>query len=68
MQERGTPIRAVMLDRLGPNVWGATPGEAMATLEELEETAKLWHMSSPRPAPLDEAQLDELRHTFNARW
>ncbi|HVG27388.1 MAG TPA: aldolase, partial [Acidobacteriaceae bacterium] len=25
MAERGTPIRAVMLDRLGPNVWHASP-------------------------------------------
>jgi 3-dehydro-4-phosphotetronate decarboxylase len=49
-------------------VWGATPAEAMATLEELEETARLWLMSQPRPAPLAEAQLQELRDTFNARW
>jgi ribulose-5-phosphate 4-epimerase/fuculose-1-phosphate aldolase len=68
MRERGTPVRAVMLDRLGPNVWGATPGEAMATLEELEETAKLWLLSNPRPTPLDDTQIDELRRTFNARW
>jgi 3-dehydro-4-phosphotetronate decarboxylase len=39
--EAGTPIRAVMLERLGPNVWHDTPAAAMATLEELEETAKL---------------------------
>lgn len=67
-RERGLPLRAVMLDRLGPNVWGATPGEAMATLEELEETARLWLMTNPKPAPLSAAQIDELRQTFNARW
>ncbi len=42
MAARGTPIRAVMLDRLGPNVWHRTPAETSAVLEELEETARLW--------------------------
>jgi 3-dehydro-4-phosphotetronate decarboxylase len=62
----GTPLRAVMLDRLGPNVWHATPAEASAVLEELEETARLWLMT--RAAPLSEAQIDELRRQFGARW
>ena len=62
----GHPIRAVMLARLGPNVWHDTPAAAMATLEELEETARLW-IQAPA-APLTEAQIDELRHTFNAYW
>ena len=66
--ERGTPLRAVMLDRLGPNVWHGTPAAAMAVLEELEETARLWLMSQPRPEPLAEAQIDELRRVFGARW
>jgi len=73
---RGAPLRAVMLDRLGPNVWHASPAEAMATLEELEETARLWLMCArlPEPgrplppAPLSEAQLQELRQHFGARW
>jgi ribulose-5-phosphate 4-epimerase/fuculose-1-phosphate aldolase len=65
---RGVPIRAVMLDRLGPNVWHASPAEAMAVLEELEETARLWLMTTPRPAPLPEARLQELREHFGARW
>ena len=65
---RGTPLRAVMMDRLGPNVWHASPAEAMATLEELEETAKLWLLSTPKPQPLSELQLAELRDTFGARW
>jgi len=64
----GTPIRAVMLSRLGPNVWHDSPGAAMATLEELEETARLVTLSAAAPAPLTESQLDELRHTFGARW
>ncbi|HUG25889.1 aldolase [Piscinibacter sp.] len=67
-RERGAPIRAVMLGRLGPNVWHESPAAAMATLEELEETARLWLMTVPRPAPLSESQIDELRRHFGARW
>jgi 3-dehydro-4-phosphotetronate decarboxylase len=65
---RGTPIRAVMLERLGPNVWHRSPAEAMAVLEELEETAKLWLLAQPRPTPLSEPQIDALRQAFGARW
>ncbi|WP_418125932.1 aldolase [Variovorax sp. 160MFSha2.1] len=65
----GTPIRAVMLTRLGPNVWHDTPGAAMAVLEELEETARLQQLAqAARPEPLDARQIDELRRTFGARW
>lgn len=65
----GLPIRAVMLDRLGPNVWHASPAEASAVLEELEETAKLWLLARPtRPSPLAPEQIDELRRHFGARW
>jgi 3-dehydro-4-phosphotetronate decarboxylase len=46
-----------MLDRLGPNVWHRTPAEAMATLEELEETARLWLLNDGRIAPLDDVQI-----------
>lgn len=65
--ERGTPIRAVMLPRLGPNVWAANPFEAMAVLEELEETARLACLQ-PNTAPLTDAQIDDLRLTFGAIW
>ncbi|RYY87151.1 MAG: aldolase [Comamonadaceae bacterium] len=65
---QGTPIRAAMLARLGPNVWHDTPAAAMATLEELEETAKLWLLTRGEPAPLGAAEIDELRRTFGARW
>jgi len=65
---RGTPLRAVMLTRLGPNVWHDTPTQAMVVLEELEETAKLWHLSSPPPQPLSADALQELRTAFGARW
>jgi ribulose-5-phosphate 4-epimerase/fuculose-1-phosphate aldolase len=65
---QGTPIRAVMLARLGPNVWHDSPAAAMATLEELEETARLACLTSPDTPALSAAQLHELRQTFGARW
>lgn len=64
----GHPIRAVMLERLGPNVWHASPAQAMATLEELEETARLLCLSPAGVTPLSEARIDELRQSFGARW
>jgi ribulose-5-phosphate 4-epimerase/fuculose-1-phosphate aldolase len=64
----GTPIRAVMLSRLGPNVWHDSPAAAMATLEELEETARLVSLSAAPPEPLTEPQIEELRQTFGATW
>lgn len=68
MAERGTPIRAVMLDRLGPNVWHDSPSQASAVLEELEETARLWLMCQPGPLPLGEPEIEELRQQFGASW
>ena len=68
MAARGTPIRAVMLERLGPNVWHGSPAEASAVLEELEEPARLWLLCQPRPEPLDAARIDELRRQFGAAW
>jgi ribulose-5-phosphate 4-epimerase/fuculose-1-phosphate aldolase len=68
MAARGTPIRAVMLERLGPNVWHRSPAEASTVLEELEETARLWLMTSPRPTPLSEPQIEALRRAFGAVW
>ena len=65
--KRGTPIRAIMLPRLGPNVWSSSPASAMAVLEELEETAKLACLRPSTPT-LNEAQIEELRQTFNAIW
>ena len=66
--DAGTLIRAVMLERLGPNVWHDSPAAAMATLEELEETARLVNLSTTPLQPLSESQLEELRQTFGARW
>jgi ribulose-5-phosphate 4-epimerase/fuculose-1-phosphate aldolase len=68
---RGAAPRAVMLERLGPNVWHQSPIAAMATLEELEETARLWVTAldaGRSPAPLAEPQIEALRQHFGARW
>ena len=61
-------VRGVLLERLGPVVWERSVGQASYALEELEETARLWLMTNPKPAPLDEAALEELRTVFGARW
>ncbi|WP_262698378.1 MULTISPECIES: aldolase [Streptomyces] len=63
-----TPIRAVLLDRLGPVVWGPNAAAALAVLEELEETARLWLLTDRRPEPLTTDAIDELRTTFGAAW
>jgi ribulose-5-phosphate 4-epimerase/fuculose-1-phosphate aldolase len=55
-----------MLSRLGPNVWHDSPAQAMATLEELEETARLSVLT--QTTPLNEAQIHALRQTFGAHW
>ncbi len=68
----GVPLRAVMMARLGPNVWHESPAQAMATLEELEETARLWCLASTPNADLPQSltadQIDDLRQSFGARW
>lgn len=63
----GTPLRAVMLERLGPVAWHDSPGAAMAVLEELEETARLT-LLQPGTPPLPETHIEELRRAFGARW
>ena len=61
-------VRGVLLERLGPVVWERSVAQASYALEEFEETARLWLMTNPRPAPLDAAALEELRSVFGARW
>ena len=64
--EKDLPLHAVMLSRLGPNVWHDSPAQAMATLEELEETARLSLLT--QTTPLAEKNIEELRQTFGAYW
>ncbi len=66
--ERGIALRTVMLERLGPNVWHHTPAQAMAVLEELEESAKLYFLCGQDVSPLNQAQVDVLCQTFKVRW
>jgi ribulose-5-phosphate 4-epimerase/fuculose-1-phosphate aldolase len=61
-------VRGALFERLGPVVWERSVELASHVLEELEETARLWLMTHPRPQPLDAAAIDELRTTFGARY
>ncbi|SAK62127.1 aldolase [Caballeronia pedi] len=61
-------VRAVLLERLGPVVWEKSVSHASYALEELEETARLYLSTHPRPEPLPEESIEDLRTTFNARW
>ncbi len=62
------PLRAVMIERLGPNVWHRSLSAAMAALEELEETAKLWLLSGRTVDPLTEEAIAELKQNFKLRY
>jgi len=66
--KQGTPIRTVMLSALGPLVWHDSPAKAMATLEELEETAKLSFITGSNHSQLDAQSVQELRDVFKAVW
>ncbi|MDB5983050.1 MAG: class aldolase/adducin family protein [Pseudomonas sp.] len=68
VREVANQVRGVMLERLGPVVWESSVSKASYALEELEETARLWLMSQPKPEPLSEGAIEELRAVFGARW
>ncbi len=63
-----TKVRGVLLERLGPVVWESSVSKAAFALEELEETAKLWHLSAQRASAMEESALQELKDVFGARW
>lgn len=68
LRERGVTLRAVMCDRLGPQVWHQSLSSAMGTLEELEQTARLWIDANRNVQPLARSQLDALREQFGCVW
>jgi hypothetical protein len=49
-----------------------TPGSPARTsstgLGERQGASRLWLLCVPRPAPLDDAQIEDLRTAFGARW
>jgi ribulose-5-phosphate 4-epimerase/fuculose-1-phosphate aldolase len=60
--------RGVLLQALGPVIWGKCVSTAAFCLEELEETAKLWLMTrSLRPTVLSDADVADLNSTFGKR-
>jgi 3-dehydro-4-phosphotetronate decarboxylase len=61
-------VKGIMLERLGPVIWGPSVTKAAEILEELEETAKLWLMSNPKPDALNAAAMQELFDTFDCQW
>jgi ribulose-5-phosphate 4-epimerase/fuculose-1-phosphate aldolase len=61
-------VRGVLLERLGPVVWGSTVARASQALEELEESARLWLMLERKPTRLTAAQVSELEAVFGVRW
>ena len=64
---KGLALHAIMLSRLGPNVWHDSPASAMAMLEELEETAKLMVLRPGAPS-LSDVAIEALRQQFKASW
>lgn len=65
---RGLKLRAVLCDRLGPQVWSDSLPSAMAILEELEETARIWLRSGCNAAPLSDKDIEDLRRHFKVSW
>ncbi|KOC90654.1 aldolase [Winslowiella iniecta] len=61
-------VRGVMLERLGPVIWGRSVSSACFALEELEETARLWMQAQEKPQPLSDADVAELCEVFSTHW
>ncbi|KAG0194661.1 hypothetical protein DFQ28_007807 [Apophysomyces sp. BC1034] len=61
-------VRGVLLERLGPVVWGPSVSQAAWALEEFEETARLWLMTDPKPAPLSATQIEALTDPIMPRF
>ena len=61
-------VRGVMLERLGPVIWGPSVSAASYALEELEETARLWMNSKQKPSALSDDSVRELCEHFSVTW
>jgi 3-dehydro-4-phosphotetronate decarboxylase len=61
-------IRGVLIERLGPMVWSATPQGASNVLEEFEESAHLWLMAGPNTPALDVDRVGALCDRFGVAW
>jgi ribulose-5-phosphate 4-epimerase/fuculose-1-phosphate aldolase len=61
-------VRGVLLERLGPIVWGNNLLSARSTLEEFEETASLWLMSGCITPALAVDQVEALCKRFGVAW
>ncbi len=68
VQALANSVRGVLLERLGPVVWERSVSKAAYVLEEMEETAKLWHLSGRQEQPLTNEAIAELNHVFHANW
>jgi ribulose-5-phosphate 4-epimerase/fuculose-1-phosphate aldolase len=69
----GVRLRAMLLERQGPIVWHSSLEQASIVLEELEETARIWLLlqqgsGNQLAKPMNEAELQDLRQSFKARW
>lgn len=61
-------VKGVMLERLGPVIWGNSVFQASYILEELEETAKLWMKTQGKASHLSAEDIKELCSIFGSRW
>lgn len=61
-------VKGVMLERLGPVVWGNSVSQASYILEELEETAKLWIETGRKAELLSQQAINDLETTFKCQW
>lgn len=62
-------VRGVMLQRIGPTFWHDSVANASFSLEEAEETAKLFFLTRGLALPpLTEENIAELKQSFDVKW
>lgn len=62
-------VRGVLLARIGPTFWHDTISNAAYSLEEAEETAKLWFLTRESRLPqLGDPEILELKSSFSVKW